>query len=323
VVVDADSGAVIDGREPHLRLPPASTIKILTALIATTALGPSTPVPVSPNAAAMPAMKLDLRRGQVWRSDDLLRGLLMHSANDAAVALAERVGGSRQGFADEMHRVAGLLGVVDDPILDDPAGLDDASAFGRSDLISAYDLAIVARAALAVPTIREIVARRAPYSFVAPQGGPLVVRPQNKLLSDPTVIGIKPGYTARAGETLIAAATRSGRTVISVELGAHPQTMWTTAQSLLARGFETPGFLQAPLPHLPAVVALPASAAAISDTAPAPPPTTAAGAPGAADDSGDTDIPVAAIGAAVVALVLVWHLGARRRGKRRLGRPPA
>lgn len=324
VVVNADTGAVIDGHDPHVRLPPASTIKILTALIATAALGPSTPVPVSSAAAGMPAMKLDLRPGQVWRTDDLLRGLLMHSANDAAVALAERVGGSRQGFANEMQQVAHQLGVVDDPILDDPAGLDDGSAFGRSDLISAYDLAVLARAALAVSTIREIVARRAPYSFVAPQGRTLVVQPQNKLLTDPSVIGVKPGYTARAGETLVAAATRSGRTVITVELGAHPQSMWTTAQSLLAKGFESPTFLEAPLPHLPPVVTLPPSTAAVADTAPrvpVPPPTTIT-ASQARDDSGGSSVPVAAIAAAVVALILAWHLGARRRGRRRLGRSP-
>nr|MDQ6927963.1 hypothetical protein [Actinomycetota bacterium] len=261
--------------------------------------------------------KLGLHPGHALRADDLLRGLLMSSANDAAVALAERVAGSRQGFAQDMTQVGHELGLVDDPVLDDPAGLDDGSAFGRSDLISAYDLAVVARAALAVPTIREIVSRRDPYTFSPTAGGEdHVVRPQNKLLKDPTVIGVKPGYTARAGETLIAAATRSRRTMITVELGAHPQSMYTTAQALLSKGFDTPVFSEAPLPRLPPVVSLPASAAATSDTAP---PTTAQALRVPAE-TGSPAFPFAAVVAAGVALFLVWHLSGRRRARRRLGR---
>ncbi|MDQ6928739.1 MAG: D-alanyl-D-alanine carboxypeptidase, partial [Actinomycetota bacterium] len=105
VVVDADTGAVIDAHDSHTRLPPASTIKVLTALIVAAALGPSTAVPVSADAAAMPPIKLGLHPGHTLRADDLLRGLLMSSANDAAVALAERVAGSRQGFAQDMTQV--------------------------------------------------------------------------------------------------------------------------------------------------------------------------------------------------------------------------
>lgn len=307
-VVDDDTGALVDGHDPHARLRPASTIKVLTALVATADLEPDASVPVSSTAAAMPPERLGMRSGEVWHLDDVLHGLLMVSANDAAVALAERVSGSRKGFATDLRRAGQELGMVDDPVLDDPAGLDDRAAAGDGDKISAYDLAVAARAALRNPAVRQIVGLRGPWRFTAPDGTERRLTAQNKLLADPTVIGIKPGFTASAGETLMAAATRGGRTIISVELGARPGTMYRTAQTLLARGFAAPMTAEASLPHLPGVV-LPRTVGAVPLTWPMP------------SRRGQTSSPLSrtAVAAAIaVGAVALFHQRvARRRPRRR------
>jgi D-alanyl-D-alanine carboxypeptidase (penicillin-binding protein 5/6) len=312
VVVDGDTGALVDGHDVHLRLRPASTVKVLTALVAVAALQPDDPVPVSATAARMPPESAGMRAGETWRADDVLHLLLMASDNDAAVALAERVSGGRAGFARDMQATARQLGLVDDPVLDDPSGLDDSAAFGRGDWISAYDLAIVARAALAVPTIRDVVGRRTPYRLKRPDGRVEDVRPQNKLLADPGVIGVKPGYTAQADETLIAAAVHDGRTVITVELGARPAAMYAVAKQLLAKGFAAPVGSQGPLPRLPAVVVPQRVVGNASAWPKSRQPAS----------SGDGSGPVAAVVAGVVIVALTWHLGSRRRGRRSLGRGP-
>ncbi len=254
IVVDVGTGAVVDASSEHTRMRPASVVKVLTALVAVRALRPDTKVPVSATAARMPPERIGMTEGQLWPFVDTLHALLMVSANDAAVSLAEAVSGSRAGFAAELSRVAADLGTVDQPILDDPAGLDDSSAFGGGDQVSAYDLAVMARAALAVPAIRDVVADRQPYRFTGPDGVKHALRNQNKLLGvDPSAVGVKPGYTKAAGETLIAAATRGGRTMLTVELGSTPEAMYSTAETLLDRGFGTPAGRQGQLGYLPSI----------------------------------------------------------------------
>src|SRR5262249_45035813 len=100
---------------------PASITKVLTGLIAAQTLAANAQVPVSARAASMPAMKIDMKAGQVWPFSDALRCLLMISANDAAAAIAERVGGSLEGFSDVMNRAAVRLHLEDGPVLQDPA----------------------------------------------------------------------------------------------------------------------------------------------------------------------------------------------------------
>jgi D-alanyl-D-alanine carboxypeptidase (penicillin-binding protein 5/6) len=254
IVVDAETGAVLDASNEHATLRPASVVKVLTALIAVRALPANAVVPVSPTAASMPPEKIGMAAGESWPLSEVLHALLMVSANDAAVALSEAVSGSRARFAAQMSLVAASLGARDHPVLDDPAGLDDSSAFRAGDYVSAYDLAVMARAALAVPAIQDIVAARQPYEFTGPRGIRHVLRNQNRLLySDHSAVGVKPGYTRAAGETLIAAATRGGRTVLSVELGSTPGEMYSTAEALLDRGFALPSGDEGGRGYLPPV----------------------------------------------------------------------
>src|SRR5207248_2647953 len=149
VLVDADTGAVLDQGNAHQPLPPASVTKVLTALIATEQIQPGADIPISAEAQGMPARNMNMKAGQVFKFEDILHALLMVSANDAAVALAEKVSGSRQEFANEMAQTAQRIGMTDNPVLRDPAGLDDEFSNEGGNLLSAHDLAVAARNAMA------------------------------------------------------------------------------------------------------------------------------------------------------------------------------
>jgi D-alanyl-D-alanine carboxypeptidase (penicillin-binding protein 5/6) len=254
IVVDAATGAVLDAGNAREPVRVASTIKLLTALIAVQRLDPDASVPVSDRAAAMPARKLNMGAGETWSLQDTLYSLLLSSANDAAAALGESVGGSLEDFVADMTAAGEALGLADSPVLRDPSGLDDESSIGGGNLVSARDVAVIARAALADPTVAGIVA--APdYRFTGPDGVPHHLINHNKLLARyPGAIGMKTGYTKRSGHTLVAAAERNGRQVIAVVLGADD--MYGSAAHFLDKGFAT-----APtdaVGRLPAVRTLPA-----------------------------------------------------------------
>ena len=252
VVVDADTGALVDGgreREPMLV---ASVFKVLTALVVVENLSPDAEVPISARAESMPARKMQLEQGEVWSAHDLIHALLLVSANDAAVALAERVAGSLEGFGGMLDRTAERLQLADSPVLRDPAGLDDEFSVGGGNLISARDLAIATRAFLAYDEITRIVGLPE-YRFTGGDGEPHRLLNHNRLLKlYPGAIGIKTGYTKRAGHSLIGAATRDGRTMVAVVLGAAEP--YRSVAQLLDKGFATPVAAQEGLDHLPPVV---------------------------------------------------------------------
>jgi D-alanyl-D-alanine carboxypeptidase (penicillin-binding protein 5/6) len=301
IVVDADSGAVIDAGNAREAVPAASVFKLYTALLTVENLTPHTPVPISPRAEGMPARKINVKAGQVWDSDDLLHALLLVSANDAAVALAERLGGSEQGFADLMARTASALGLDDDPVLLDPSGLDDEFSYLGGNRISARDLAIITRAAMSYPQIMSIVALP-DYRFQGGDGNGHRLLNHNRFLKMyEGAIGMKTGYTKKAGHTFIGAARRGDRTLIAVVLGAPDS--YRSAAALLDKGFATP---VAATPETvstpPAVRAVPASAAPWYD-----------------DPSARTGA-LAVLGGAPALVILVRR--ARRNIRRRGAHPP-
>ncbi len=251
VVVDADTGNVIAASNDHTPMRPASISKVLTAIMAVQHLPPDAVVPVSPVAAGAEAVDLGMKVGQVWSFTDTLHAMLMLSANDAATALAERVSGSREAFAVEMGRTAAALHLVDNPVLRDPAGLDDEFSVLGGNFVSAYDLAIIARTALAIPAISQIVAMPE-YRFTAPDGVVHVIRNVDRGLElYPGAIGIKTGYTKAAGDTFMAAATRDGRTMLAVVL--QSPDIYHSAGALLDLGFATPVANESRVDHLPPV----------------------------------------------------------------------
>lgn len=220
----------------RVALPPASLSKVLTALAVVSALKPGAAVVVSKRAAGAPASRLGLRAGQTWRTEDLLRAMLLVSANDAALALAEKVGnGDLTAFQTRVAGLAGRLGLADSPVVRDPAGLDGSDSVGGGNRVSARDLAIVARAALAQPRIASVVSMRE-FSFKGPDGAKHHLINHNKLLgSYRGLVGIKTGYTVKAGGCLLTAARRDGRTMIAVVLGV--KNIYGSSQALLDLGF--------------------------------------------------------------------------------------
>ena len=253
VLVDADTGAVIAQQDSRTLRPPASTIKLLTALIASQRLKPSDPIPISAVAEGMPARKINVKTPQVWAYEHLMRSMMMVSANDAAVALAEKIGGgSLDGYVAVANETAARLGLADTPILNDPAGLDDQFANKGGARISPRDLAIVARAVLASPALMEIIDTR-DYEFT---GGDFLhhTLTNHNLFLDlyPGANGLKTGTTDLAGHTFVGSATRDGRTMLVVVFDAVDY--YGSAGALLDQGFNTPVAAEASLDHLPPIV---------------------------------------------------------------------
>jgi D-alanyl-D-alanine carboxypeptidase len=264
VLVDFDTGAVIAQQDARTPRPPASTIKLLTGFIATQRIAPGTGIPISSLAESMPARKINVKSGQVWSYEGLMHSMLIVSANDAAVALAEKVGdGSLDNYVSIANMTADRLGLADHPVLNDPAGLDDEFANKGGSLISARDLAIVARAAMTKSEIMTIVNLRE-YNFVGGDGASHHL-PNHNLFLDlyPGANGLKTGTTDRAGRTFVGSATRNGRTMLAVVFDAPD--VYASAGALLDQGFATPVAAEAGLDHLPAIV---------PDAALPPPPTT-------------------------------------------------
>lgn len=252
IVVDADTGAVLDAGNARTLMLTASVVKVLTAVVVEENLPPGADVTVSERAQGMPAAKINLKAGQVWRSGDLLQALLLVSANDAAVALAEQTAGSVEAFAAMLDRTAARIGMADKPVLRDPAGLDNEFSVNGGNLVSARDLAVATRLFLSYPRLAAIAAG-ADYHFQGGDGQPHRILNHNRLLKTyPGAVGVKTGYTRRAGRSLIAAARRDGRTLIAVVIAAPDR--YAFAAALLDRGFASPAQAGGDADRLPAVV---------------------------------------------------------------------
>jgi D-alanyl-D-alanine carboxypeptidase (penicillin-binding protein 5/6) len=237
VLVDADSGQVLAAKAPHDSLRPASTTKLMTALVAVEKLAPNALVAVDHDLAGVQAMRIGVTQGQSWPLDPLLHALLMVSANDAAYALAQAASGDLDRFAADTNATAARYGMTDS-VFNDPAGFDDAAAFNGGTRTSAFDLAIAARNVLAVPALAAIAAVPE-YRFNGPDGVGHRLLNHNKLLGRyPGAIGLKTGYTSLAGHTFVGAARRDGRTMIVVLLDTDDT--YGEAGTLLDQGFATP-----------------------------------------------------------------------------------
>jgi serine-type D-Ala-D-Ala carboxypeptidase (penicillin-binding protein 5/6) len=269
ILVDADTGKVLDAFNEHEALPPASTTKLMTALVATEKLGRDATFTVSADAAAQAAMRIGMVAGERWTIEAALHSLMLVSANDAAYALAEAASGTLAAFGNDMNAAAVRYGMEDSHFAD-PAGFDDASAFGGGSRLSAYDLAIAARNVLAVPELAGM-ANTPKYTFDGPDGHAHVLYNHNKLLNRYAgATGLKTGYTALAGHTFVGTATRDGRTMIAVVLNADDT--YGIASKLMDKGFATPADAPGPGAVLPPVRVQPYRAPVAATLIPGKPP---------------------------------------------------
>jgi len=230
ILIDAQTGEVYFARNPTLPLPPASTTKLVTALIALHKLPPDAVLPVSAYASSMPATKAYLRPGWQMRARDLLYALMLHSSNDAAVVLAEGIGGSVPGFAQVMNATVRSLGGTESNFVT-PNGLPSSNHY-----TTARDMALVMHAVLQTPGMRDILSTRTaviePYSGGRRRIG---LRSTNRLLwrDDLNVIG-KTGWTRQARRCFVGAGTANGREVIVAVLGSSD--LWSDVEGLVTYG---------------------------------------------------------------------------------------
>ncbi|MDQ1386007.1 MAG: hypothetical protein QOG65_3386 [Actinomycetota bacterium] len=293
IVVDAGTGKVLIGDGVHTAVHPASTAKIMTALTAVERLCPGANVTANAQDASVETMRIGLQVGKPWPVEQMMASMMMVSANDAAYAIATTVGGNLDGFATDLATTAKQLGLRDSR-LGDPAGLDDETSYKGGPYMSAFDLAIAARNALTVPEIAKWAAMHE-HLFVDPTGVSHHLVNHNKMLPGGGVdyagaVGFKTGFTSRSQHTLVAAATRNGRTLIAVVLGV-PTSGYEEAASLLDAGFAMPTGARGTGEKLPAVAVSPCSNRAVDQAAFAKL-GAAAGTPGTAGTPGSTAITV-------------------------------
>ena len=236
--MDAATGKIIYEKEADLRLPPASTTKIMTAIL-TLESGRSLveKFTVSKAATRVPASKLYLRPGQSLTIEELLYGIMLASANDAAVVLAEGVAGSVERFGELMTKKAHDLGAINSHFTN-PHGLTASDHYS-----TAKDLAILFRYAMKNQTFREIVQTKfssvTSTALVRKKVVPrrISVRNHNRLLWNyDGAIGGKTGYTHAALKCFVGAVQRNGTTLIVAILGARDQ--WGDTKHLLEYGFD-------------------------------------------------------------------------------------
>ncbi|MBX6326169.1 MAG: D-alanyl-D-alanine carboxypeptidase [Chthoniobacterales bacterium] len=230
IVVDANTGKILYEKNADQIRPPASTQKLLTALIVAESGFLDKPVTVQPSDTLCEPVKLGIKAGDSYRRIELLRALLVKSPNDVARCLARDNAGSVEAFAEIMNRRARELGAVHSHFVN-PNGLPVPGQYS-----TARDLALIARAAYANPTIRSIVCLpRLVFRYA--NGRTRELQNTNKLLSRlPYCNGMKTGYTDAAGKCLIASGTRPGRDVIVVVLGDSSSRVWRDASALLSWG---------------------------------------------------------------------------------------
>ncbi len=226
IIVDAGTGRAIFAKSADTPRQPASTIKILTGLIAIKSLNRNEQVTVSRHAARMPRSKVYLDRGKSYRAGDLINAVLMSSANDASVALAEKIAGSETKFTKMMHLRA-KLGGAKDTVCRSATGLTR-----RGQHTTARDLATIFRHAV---RDKEFV-RRMGTVRIRTSFGELLRNHNRALWRVKGAVAGKTGYTAAARQTYVGLFTRGDESIIVAIMGS--ETMWSDIKDLVEYGFK-------------------------------------------------------------------------------------
>jgi len=230
ILVEYLSGKVLFGKNEHEKLPIASTTKILTALVARRHLRLDEKITVSTTAALAGEQEIWLEPGEGISVKDLLYALLVHSANDAACAIAEKISGSLQSFAQTMNDFSKGIGARESHFTN-PHGLDEDGHYS-----TAYDMALIGRKLLEDPVLAKIVkTQRHDIPWVSRPSPRTCLNHNELLLKYEGATGIKTGYTSKAGRCLVGSATRGGVSLVAVVLNS-PDRFGDTAR-LLDYGF--------------------------------------------------------------------------------------
>jgi D-alanyl-D-alanine carboxypeptidase (penicillin-binding protein 5/6) len=245
VVMDASTGKILYAKNPDLRLPPASTTKLMTAIVVLENADLSDIVTVSRNASRVSPSKAGFKEGDKVTIETLLYAALIKSANDAAVALAEAVAGSEARFVELMNKKAIEIGAYNTKFIN-PHGLP-----GRGQYTTASDLSKIMNYALIYPRLRNIIGTRV-TEISTEEGDSIFLKNTNKLLwSDQDLVGGKTGYTRRARHCFVCAAERGNDTVIVALLGSPSRNeLWKESEFLIDQGFKVIGNEEEPVIHI-------------------------------------------------------------------------
>lgn len=235
LLMDASNRRVLFEKSGYEQVPMASTTKIMTLLVTLENADLNDIVTVSSYAASMPDVQLGIRKDEQYRLSDLVYSLMLESHNDTAVAIAEHVGGSVEGFADMMNEKAKELGAYQTHFVT-PNGLDAPEHY-----TTAYDLALIASYAIENKTFCDII--KTPSHTFYEQGGKRSFTVNNKdrfLTSYEGAIGIKTGFTGNAGYCFVGAVERDEKQFVSVVLASgwppHKNYKWQDTEKMMNYG---------------------------------------------------------------------------------------
>ena len=226
VIIDMEDGAILYGKMPHLKLPPASTTKVMTVLLARERLPMKQKVLISRNAANTAPSKAGLTKGASYSVEDLIMAALVASSNDAAVALAEAMAGSERQFMNIMNLKARELG-MNNTFFANSTGLPEKS---RKQYTTAYDLAQLMRVAVKDKRIDDILAITE-ASIQGSDGLTLALRAHNKMLwKIPKFVKGKTGWTSAAQHTFVGTNYAPNKAITFAMLSS--QKPWTDIERL-------------------------------------------------------------------------------------------
>lgn len=229
IVMEAESGRVLAHQSAQIRLPMASTTKILTAITVIENTDIDRIVTIPHQAVGIEGSSIYLKAGQKWKIVDLLYGLMLRSGNDSAVALAFVTAGNVSDFATLMNRTAVNAGAYNSHFTN-PHGLHDKEHY-----TTAYDLAMISRYAMRSELFRNIVSCKK-HEYTDDEGIKRVFFNKNKMLSNYNgANGIKTGFTKQSGRCLVSSASREDMTLICVVLNIGD--MWQRSMSLMDNCF--------------------------------------------------------------------------------------
>lgn len=233
IALDRSTGEVLFEQNAYELVPMASTTKIITALITIERGNLDEKLTVSKNAASIRGSKVGYKAGEEITIRELLYGLMYKSGNDAAITLAEGIGGSIEEFAEIMNHYAVGIGILDSHF-QTPHGLDSADHYS-----SAYDLAILTAKGMEYDMFREVVGtkeiKKSQYGFTRDYNN------INKILwRIPGANGVKTGYTGQAGKCLVSSVNHNGKDIIIVVLNCTDR--WNQTEKIFKHVQETMAF---------------------------------------------------------------------------------
>ncbi len=222
-----DDDLVIYAKSPKLRLPPASTTKLVTAMVVLDYLDPGKKVKISKRAASIQTIKPRLKPGEELTVEDLLHLALMRSINSSAYALAEEVAGSEAAFTKLMNHKAAEIGAMDTRFVN-TSGLPKVGQY-----TTVYDLTLILKKSLEYPLIKEILGKKEAL-IVADGGRSMFIENTDRLLwTKENMIGGKTGYTRQARHCFVGALETDHGPILIAILGASSRDrLWRSAQLL-------------------------------------------------------------------------------------------